>query len=307
MSSPLENPPQQDDGYATGCGTSAQAIRLHYDVDPAFYALWLDPTLAYSCALWDGPQISIPQDVQQLEQTQLAKFDWHARSAGAQGAARVLDLGCGFGGLMRRLVDFHQVQHVVGLTLSATQHAHICALGDERIEARLESWQQHHSIAPYDAIISVGVLEHAARPEMRSEQKIAAYRHFFARCHAWLRPGGRMSLQTIAKGNTAMDRQAAANNLWILENIYPESELARLCEISEAIEKQFELVQLRNDRLDYARTCEAWLAQMRAKREQALQLVDENTFAMFERYLEICVQQFRQGHASLLRMELKRV
>jgi len=280
-------------------GTSAAAIQHHYDEAPRFFALWLDPLLTYSCGMWDGAQ--------SLEEAQTRKMDYHAARSGAIHANRVLDIGCGFGGLMRRLADVHEVKHVVGLTLSQTQAGHVATWADPRLEARLESWEIHTPESPYDAIISVGALEHAARFGMTSREKTDAYRHFFARCRTMLRPGGRMSLQAIAKGNTTLDRKAAEETLWILENIYPESDAPRLLEIANAAEKQFEIAELRNDRLDYARTCAKWLERLRARRAEALQVVDEKTYVTFERYLAICVDQFRLGHSTLLRMELARV
>ncbi|MDT3397407.1 class I SAM-dependent methyltransferase [Streptomyces sp. B1866] len=77
-----------DDGYA---GASATAIRGHYDVGDDFYALWLDPTLTYSCALWETGEES-------LEAAQARKADYLAEAARARVAGRVLDVGCGWGG-----------------------------------------------------------------------------------------------------------------------------------------------------------------------------------------------------------------
>src|SRR4051812_37792768 len=94
-------------------GASAAAIAHHYDVGNEFYALWLDPSLTYSCGLWYADE--------DLAAAQLNKLDWHLDHAGARGAKRLLDIGCGWGSLLRRAVQAHDVAHGVGLSLSAAQ------------------------------------------------------------------------------------------------------------------------------------------------------------------------------------------
>src|SRR5688572_25683389 len=94
-------------------GASRSAIRHHYDLSNDFYALWLDPSMTYSSALWS--------DGDSLASAQRRKLDFHIEGARAPGAARVLDVGCGWGGLLQRAVDDWGVGHAVGLTLSQAQ------------------------------------------------------------------------------------------------------------------------------------------------------------------------------------------
>src|SRR4051794_23840142 len=119
----------------TTFGAAAAAIQAHYDVGNAFYQLWLDPTLSYSCALWqegDGDD--------QLEAAQRRKLAYHAEQSRARGRARVLDVGCGWGALLRHLVEAEGVARAVGLTLSQAQAELIASRADPRLEVRLESW-----------------------------------------------------------------------------------------------------------------------------------------------------------------------
>src|SRR5262245_28873696 len=174
-------------------GGSAEAVQAHYDAGNDFYRLWLDTTLSYSCALWDEAD---PADT--LDAAQRRKIAYHARQARAAGTRRVLDVGCGWGAVLRHLVEIEDVRHATGLTLSRGQAEWVQAWRDPRIEVRLEDWADHLPPAPYDAIISIGAFEHFARPDLDDENKEAAYRDFFAYCHRWLRPDGRLSLQTIA-------------------------------------------------------------------------------------------------------------
>src|SRR4051794_26394804 len=199
-------------------GASPEAIRHHYDLSNDFYRLWLDDTLTYSCALWE--------DGDTIESAQLRKLDYLIDGARARGAERVLDVGCGWGGLLRRLVETHGVQHVVGLTLSDAQAELAAEVVGRRGEVRVENWIDHEPASPYDAVISIGAFEHFASYGMSREDRLDAYRSFFRRCAKWLPRGGRLALQTNVKGNNVrLDRETAAELRFVLERIFPESEL----------------------------------------------------------------------------------
>lgn len=277
-------------------GASAAAIRHHYDVGNDFYRLWLDPSMTYSCALWEEGDT--------LESAQVRKLDFHAAQARAAGAARVLDVGCGWGSGLRRLVEHHGVGRAVGLTLSAAQAEWVRALGVPGIEARVEGWEEHAPEAPYDAVISIGAFEHFARPQMENIERVAAYRAFFARCHGWLRPAGWMSLQTIAWGNARPEDRSE----FFTREIFPESDLPKLADVAAAADRLFEVVALRNDRRDYARTAREWLARLAARRAEAVATVGEEAVLRFERYLKLVVVAFEAlGNLVLYRISLRRI
>jgi cyclopropane-fatty-acyl-phospholipid synthase len=282
-------------------GASAEAIQHHYDLGNDFYELWLDESRTYSCALWES-------DDEPLETAQMRKLDHIAGNARIEGAARVLDVGCGWGSMMRRLVDEHGVQHVTGLTLSEAQAEHVSNLGDERFEVRVENWADHEPETPYDGIVSIGAFEHFADYGMPRAERIAQYKRWFERTAGWLPKGGRLSLQTISKGgNVRADREMRRDLLFVIEKIFPESELPWLSEIAEACERRFEIVGLRNDPEHYARTCQAWLDGLLAKREQAEQMVGADAVADYERYLRASVRAFSGLHLGLLRIAFQRV
>jgi cyclopropane-fatty-acyl-phospholipid synthase len=282
-------------------GASAADIRHHYDLGNDFYALWLDPTRTYSCALWDGPEDT-------LQAAQLRKLDHLAEGAHAHGAARVLDVGCGWGSMLRRLVEEHGVQWTVGLTLSEAQAEWVTAQGDPRCEVRVESWAEHEPSAPYDAVISIGAFEHFADYGVTREERIAAYRAFFDRCRKWLPRGGRLALQTIAKGgNVRLDRQSLHDASFVVERIFRGSELPWSSEILEACERRFELLSARNDAEDYRRTTQAWLDGLVARRRHAIELVGGEAVADYERYLSASARGFANRHLGLLRMTFERL
>ncbi|OLF09962.1 SAM-dependent methyltransferase [Actinophytocola xanthii] len=287
-------------------GASAEAIRSHYDRGNDFYALWLDETRSYSCAMWAGPDDT-------LRAAQERKLDYLAEGARAGGAERVLDVGCGWGGMLRRLVDHHRVTEVVGLTLATEQAAHVETFADDRYDVRVQNWVDHvptprPGAAPYDAIVSIGAFEHFADFGMTRAARIAAYRRFFDSCHEWLPPGGRLALQTNVKGNnTRLDRTTVKDLLFIVDHIFPESELPWTSEILEASERRFDLVSARNDADHYARTCQEWLDRLVANRAAAVEMVGEERVADYERYLRASVAGFRNRHLGLVRIVFERV
>ncbi len=276
-------------------GASAGAIQRHYDIGNEFYALWLDPSQTYSCALWEGDE--------DLHTAQLNKIDWHLARSGAAGARRLLDIGCGWGGLLRRARESHGVARAVGLTLSAAQQRWIAALGLEEVEVRLESWAEHQPEAAYDAIVSIGAFEHFARLDQSPAEKLEGYRAFFAFCHRALAPGGRLSLQTITYENA--DRSDFSQ--FFAEKIFPESDLPHLAEIASAAQGRFEIEQLRQDRAHYARTARAWLSRLKARSAEAEALVGAETVDRYKKYLGLLVVGFHTGTMNLARIAMRRI
>lgn len=284
-------------------GASTAAIQHHYDVGNDFYQLWLDPTLTYSCALWDENDGD-----EMLELAQRRKIEHHVRSAHVPAGGRVLDVGCGWGAVLKHLIEETGVRQAVGLTLSLQQAEWIASFHHPGIKVRLEDWADHTPAQPYDAVISIGAFEHFARPEWDDEAKVAAYRAFFLRCHEWLKPDGWLSLQSIAYGN--LDRRKARGSVeakFIVQDIFPESDLPTLELIARASDGLFELARLQNDRHDYARTCRVWADRLKAKRPQAVAAAGEAAYTRYQRYLKLCAALFHFGQIGLLRMAFRRL
>ena len=276
-------------------GASPEAIRAHYDVGDDFFRLWLDPQMVYSAALFAGDRDD------DLAGAQLRKLDHHIAAAHAAGKARVLDVGCGWGALLRRLTGDAGVAHAVGLTLSASQAQWVRQQHLPNVEVREENWRDHRPAAPYDALISIGAFEHFARPGLDPAARIAAYREFFAFCHRVLRPGGRLSLQTIAYGAPGMSLPP-----FIMERIFPETEPPLISEPLVAAEGLFELEAVRNDRHHYDRTLRLWVRNLTAERAAAEALVGRKTVREFLTYLKASAVAFRTGTLCLLRMSFLR-
>jgi len=276
-------------------GASKAAISFHYDLGNEFFRLFLDQECCYSCAMYESESDS-------LEAAQQRKLEYHIQQARAHGAARVLDIGCGWGALQKKLVREHGVKLAVGLTLSENQAEWIRSTGLPGVEVRVESWSDHSPTAPYDSIISIGAFEHFARPSSR-EVRVRGYRDFFERCYGWLNPGGSMSLQTIALGT--VDR--GVEGQFVAENIFPESDLPRLGEIADASEGIFEIVSVRNDRADYKRTNAEFRDRLRKNWDAAVSLVGEETVRTFDKYFRVSAAGFSRGTTNLYRITFRRL
>jgi cyclopropane-fatty-acyl-phospholipid synthase len=282
---------------AKAAGSSARAVACHYDVGNDFFRLWLGPTMAYSCAVWSG------SETETLETAQLRKIDEHLGRARIFGARNLLDVGCGWGGALDRAIGAHQVRLATGLTLSPSQRDWITGLGRKAIDVRLESWAGHSPSEPYDGIISIEAFEALARLGLPAGDKLEVYRLFFSRCHEWLKPGGWCSIQTIAYGNSGPEDF----DEFISSEIFPETDLPRISELAAAVERVFEIVELRNDRLHYVRTLDAWAARLRESRAAAVALAGEATVVRFQRYLKLSSYMFQTGACDLIRLSLRRI
>jgi cyclopropane-fatty-acyl-phospholipid synthase len=281
---------------------SAAAIRSHYDVANDFYRIWLGPTMMYSSGMWplasDDP----------LDVAVERKIDYFAEHAVSSGARRLLDVGCGWGGNLRRLAERHGVTSGVGLTLSEAQVQYLSTNPVPAAEIRLESWAEHRPSSTYDAILSYGAFEHFARDGSTRTERVAVYRRFFASCWDWLVPDGRLGLETIAHDDapdtaTPLGRGPLGD---VVLQVYPESLSPDLGELLLGLEPYFAVEILRSDAADFARTCRQWLLALRSAEAEATALVGADTYRAWCRYLLSSEVQFRMNTITNYRLVLRR-
>ncbi|MGD1807097.1 class I SAM-dependent methyltransferase [Dapis sp. BLCC M126] len=279
-------------------GTSSEALHYHYDISNNFYQLWLDPSLTYSCALWEENE-----GYESHEIAQIRKLDFHINQARVKDAKRVLDIGCGWGSTLKRLADVYKVERAVGITLTKSHADAITAFKNPNIEVLLESWAEHSPAEPYDGIISLEAFEHFAKLNASEAEKLEGYRSFFSQCHSFLKPGGWISIQTIIYGNSTKEDFSK----FCAEKVFPDSDLPRLWEIVKASEGLFEIVALRTDREHYVRTFKAWLKKLKENRQQAVDLVGEESVARYEKYCGLFMIGFHTGTMDLSRIAMRRI
>lgn len=311
-------------------GTSLEAIRHQYDFLGEFYRLTLGADLVYSYGMWEEGDT--------LESAQLRKLDHLAEAARVQGASRVLDVGCGWGSLMRRLVQTHGVEHAVGITMSPGQAAWVRGQEWPGCEIREENWFDHEPEAPYDAIIAIEAIEHFAGNTLWRGKRIARYREFFEKCHSWLRPGGRLSLQanvwndrgwlrsllkptaesTAGDGAGRTGARPRAKDVYrALENVlegmhasrkvFPEVFLPDRSELAEASRGTFKITQTRSTPDDGVHTLRNWLERAEANRDRGAELIGERAVSDIIREQRTALRFMRERRYTVLRMTFEKV
>ncbi|WP_432182312.1 SAM-dependent methyltransferase [Streptomyces sp. NBC_00063] len=310
-------------------GTSSKAILHQYDVLGDFYRLTLGPELVFSYGMWEEGDT--------LDSAQIRKLDYHAEAAQAVGADRVLDIGCGYGSLLHRLVENHHVKHAVGITMSPGQAAWARDQHWPGCEVRAENWFDHEPDRPYDAIIAIEVIEHCAGNTMWRAKRVARYREFFQHCHSWLRPAGHLSVQVNAwnergwlaslllppqqldphRSGRARERLGLKEILGGIKNVreglhasrkvYPECFLPTWDELNEASRGLFRIVETRTDPDDGVATVRSWLEKAEANHERGAELIGESAVSDIIREQKTALRFLREGRFTVVRMVFEKV
>ncbi len=255
---------------ATG-GASPEAIQAHYDVGNGFYRLWLDPTLTYSCALWAGADDT-------LEAAQLRKLDWIAEPALQRHAKRVLDIGCGWGGLVMHAARTYGVD-ATGITLSAPQaelaNRLIAEAGLEgRCRVLVQDYREVPEDAPWDTLVSVGMFEHVGH------EMLPAY---FQKAGRILKRGGVFLNHGIAAN--AADPGTHGPN-FSDTYVFPDGETVPVSTTLRVAEGAgFEVRDVESLREHYALTLRHWVSRLEAHHDQAMAFVDEPTWRVWRLYM----------------------
>lgn len=285
---------------ATQLEPAYEQVQAHYDLSDEFFALFLDPTMTYSCAFFE-------RDDMTLQEAQLAKIDLALRKCELRPGMRLLDVGCGWGSTLRRVTERHGV-HAVGLTLSRNQHRAASRslrrvpAGAGRAEVRLQGWEEFTE--PVDAIVTIGAFEHF---------RAGRYPAFFARCRAILPAGGRMLLQTILQvDRRTLDRLGIAIRhedvlfgQFIRRHVFPGGQLCPAQTVVRHAERAgFRITQTQSLQPHYPRTLGAWAENLRAAHDEAVAVTSEEVYQRYIRYLEGCAGYFRSGHLDVAQFTL---
>ena len=256
-------------------------VAHHYDLSDELYELFLDEDKQYSCAYWTDP------DHETLDQAQLDKKAHIAAKLALEPGQRVLDIGCGWGGMALFLHKVAGVE-VLGVTLSE----HQLRIARERAAAAGVSDHVKFELRDYrlldekfDRIVSVGMFEHVGARH---------YDEFFAKCRELLKPDGVMLLHTIGKLGDVSDGPDPFTDKYI----FPGYHLPSLSEMLGASQKvRLIASDVENLRLHYAYTLEHWLERATKARKQIEAMFDERFFRMWEYYLAGGIVMFENGAA----------
>lgn len=261
-------------------------VAHHYDLDGRLYDLFLDPDRQYSCAYFERPG-------QSLADAQLAKKRHIAAKLLVEPGHRILDIGCGWGGLALYLTELCGAE-VTGVTLSEEQFGIAVGRAQERglasrVRFRLQDYRAVSET--FDRIVSVGMFEHVG---------VGYYGAFFDKVAELLADDGVMLLHSIGRTDAP-----GASNPWIEKYIFPGAYIPALSEVLPAIERAGLLVtDIEILRLHYAETLRAWRQRFLARREEAKALYDERFCRMWEFYLAACECGFRHGGQMVFQIQL---
>lgn len=263
----------------------AQAIAHHYDVGNDFYRLLLGPSMTYSCARFDEPDLD-------LAEAQASKHDLVCRKLGLHERVgqRLLDVGCGWGSMAIHAASRHGAQ-VVGITISEAQaevaRRRVAEAGvADRVDIRLQDYRLLNG-EQFDAISSIGMSEHVG------DKQMAAY---FGNLRASLGPHGRLLNHAISKvGGSQLGRRS-----FIYRYVFPDGELLDVGDTVLAMERAgFEVRDVESLREHYAVTLRAWVANLEQQWDRAVELVGERRAKVWRLYMAASALSFERNAIAI--------
>ncbi len=262
-----------------------QAIRAHYDVSNEFYQLWLDQRMIYSCAYFTHPG-------QSIDQAQEQKLDYICRKLRLKPGERLLDIGCGWGGLIRFAAEHYGVT-ALGVTISAAQaqwareHIHQAGLAS-RCHVELCDYRQLQDREGFDKIVSVGMFEHV------TEAMLSTY---FEQAWNLLKPGGVFLNHAISKH---VGPVLPVGTPFVYLYIFPDSELQPINATLRVAETTgFEVRDVECLREHYELTTRQWLRRLEAKQQEARAITSDLTYRIYRLYLAMSARAFRIGQPTI--------
>ncbi|MBV9641038.1 MAG: class I SAM-dependent methyltransferase [Mycobacteriaceae bacterium] len=271
-----------------------EEIQAHYDLSDDFFGAFQDPSRTYSCAFFEREDMT-------LEEAQMAKIDLALGKLDLQPGMTLLDVGCGWGSVMKRAVEKHDV-NVIGLTLSKNQSAYCQRVlaGMDSARSRqvfLRGWEEFDE--PVDRIVSIEAFE--AFPKER-------YAAFFETCYRILPIGGRMVLQTIMghplRRWPEMGIPITMTDLkfmrFIAKEIFPGGAVPcdeDIIKYSRGAGFSVEQKQLLDEH--YVHTLDIWAKNLEAARDEAVAATSDEVYERYMKYLTGCADFFRRGISEL--------
>jgi len=268
-----------------------QAVTQHYDLPAEFYALWLDRRMVYSCAYFAKPE-------EDLDTAQVRKLDYICRKLRLRPGERLLDIGCGWGGLIMHAAAHYGVE-ALGITLSepqaklARKRLHESALNN-RCRVEVCDYRDLETNRQYEKIVSVGMFEHVG------EELLPEY---FRRACSLLRPGGVFLNHGIAYSANYRRRGPSFTDRYV----FPDGELLPISTSLRAAELSgFEVRDVESLREHYALTLHHWVRRLEARAEEARRITNDATYRIWRLYMAGAAHGFRTGRLNLYQTLLAR-
>jgi len=265
--------------------TSERAFQVgeqHYDAGNDIFEAMLDPTMSYSCAYWEHAA--------DLDQAQRDKLDLICRKLELKPGEKLLEIGCGWGGLMHHAASRYGVE-VVGVTVSKEQQK----LARERcagLPVDIQLMDYRELTGRFDKVVSVGMFEHVGPKN---------YDAYFDTVQRLLDDDGLFLLHTIGNFNTAPKTDA-----WIDKYIFPNGKVPSARQITAAVENRFLIEDWHNFGQDYDRTLMAWWERFEAAWPQLKDKYGERFFRMWKYYLMCSAGYFRSRQGQLWQLVLSK-
>lgn len=261
------------------------AVTYHYNVSNEFYALWLDRHMVYSCAYFASPE-------DDLDTAQERKLDYICRKLRLRPGERLLDIGCGWGGLVMHAARHYGV-HALGITLSQPQaewaNERIRQAGlSERCRVEVRDYREVDEPAGYDKLVSVGMFEHVGEALLPT---------YFERAWRLLRPGGAFLNHGIAcRANQPAQRGPSFSDRYV----FPDGELVPIhITLRMAEMTGFEVRDVESLREHYALTLRHWVRRLEAHHEEARRATDEVTYRVWRLFMSGSAHGFQTGRLNV--------
>ena len=256
-----------------------QAVTYHYDVSNDFYALWLDPNMVYSCGYFLNADDTI-------EKAQVEKLNYICKKLRLRPGHRLLDIGCGWGGLVICAAQNYGVD-ATGITLSQPQadyaNRRIAELGlSDRCRVLVQDYRQVSEAELYDRLVSVGMFEHVGE---------ALLKQYFEKAYRLLKPFGVFLNHGIT---TTLSNNRARADSFSDAYVFPDGELVPIYETLVTAEQVgFETRDVESLREHYVLTLRQWVERLEKNHDRAMRFVDEHTYRVWRLYMSGSIHGFK--------------